>query len=146
MNSTHKINSVIEQECKHFIADIATSGEELKTQHPDADIEIRRSPERITFQAGKIGFSFSWFKSRPGEELGASIMVAGWEGQITFPGQTPLEGRSARLVSETIFQLTLCDDSGWKWTEKSNTSPHTITSRALVERCISEIEARLLAQ
>lgn len=143
MSSTHKMATGIDNECKQLIAGIATFGEELKTSYPDSDLVILRSPDRVVIQAGKIGLSISWFRSRAGEALNASIMIAGWEGQVTLPGQTPLEGRHAKQISEEVFHIKQCDDASWQWGSEPDSSTPTITSNALAERCVAQISARM---
>jgi hypothetical protein len=141
MSSNHKLATGIDNECKQLIAGLATFGEELKNSRPDDDMSILRSPERVVIQAGTIGMSLSWFRPRAGEEINASIMIAEWEGQVTLPGQTPLEGRHAKQISEEMFHIKQCEDSSWQWDDALGTQ--RVTSHELAERCVAQMSARM---
>lgn len=140
MTGSHKMVSGIDRECKALTAGLVEGGEQLQVPE-DTKLVLRHSPERIVLQVGRIGWSISCFKNRAPEELGVSLMVAEWEGTITFPGEAALEGRRAKQINERLFHLAPSAEGAWHWVDQSNGMP--FTSHALSDHLIAGVAERL---
>jgi len=141
MLSTSKINGSIDREVRSLSVHIDQAAARLVASHPDAGLTLRKVQERFVLQAGDVGVSLSLFRSRAGMNAGAEVVLAAWDGEVTFPGCTPRHDRRATQVSAQQFRLTQCADASWLWTDE--VTADTVTSLALAAMCVATMEERL---
>ena len=146
MTSIHKTLGSIERELRTLASDVNDMAVSLRTTCPEWSLEIRRSPERVILQAGDVGVSVSWFRSRAGENVGAELVIAEWAGEITFPGATARQGRHATQVAEQRFAIASRPDELWEWNQDPCEAEAglPLTSRALATHCIQVLTDRLV--
>jgi len=140
MTSMYKILGSIEREVRALASDVNEMASYLRTTCPELSLEIRRSPERVILQAGEVGVSVSWFRSRAGENAGVELVIAEWDGEITFPGATARQGRHATQVAEQRFHIIPGEGESWAWVNGDATRP--ITSHALATHCVEVLTNR----
>ncbi len=146
MSGMHKILGSIEREIRTLASDVNEMASSLRTTCPEWSLEIRRSPERLILQAGDVGVSVSWFRSRAGENAGVELVVAEWDGEITFPGATARQGRHATQVAEHQFHIVSQGDESWGWTHGPDEPSATpVTSHALAAHCVQVLTDRLVS-
>ena len=145
MTSMHKILGTIEREVRALASDMNDMASRFQATYPDCGMMIRRSPDRVILQAGDVGVSVSWFRSRAGENAGVELVIAEWDGEITFPGATAREGRHATQIGEQRFHLIPSVGETWEWEADDLKVPCTpCSSRTLAVHCMQVLAKRLV--
>jgi len=141
MLPTSKALSGIDREMRAFTTAIDAQAAGLLVAYPDAGLTVRRTPSRIVLQAGEIGVSISLFRSRAGMAASAEVVLAEWAGQLTVPGSSVGNGRSATCVRTQEFRIVTEDDVAWSWSHDE--SVPSITSADLAATCIGAMAGAL---
>jgi hypothetical protein len=141
MISPAKVLGSIEREVRALSTTMFDSATRLLAMHPDAGLTVRRTPDHVILQAGNISVSVSFFRSRAGSEANIEVVLAVWQGEVTFPGSARREGSRATRLSAQQFHIVACDDSSWVWMDEATTD--TMTSQALAAACIGTMAERL---
>lgn len=145
MIATSKMVGSIDREVRAFIADLRDHATRLATENPETGLKVLQAPDKILLQAADVGVTVSLFRSRAGEAAGAEVVLSVWNGNVVFPGTTPVAGQRAEHVSDRSFHIVaIAEDGdgseGWLWNDGTD---KTITSSTLAEICVEEMAGRL---
>lgn len=142
MQSTSKLLGSIDREVRLLSASIDECATRLSVSHPGTALTVRRVPERVVLQAGDIGVSISFFRSRAGADASAEVVLAVWDGEVTFPGSPPRGERSATQLRTQQFHIAAGDDdTSWVWVDE--VSSVMMTSHTLAATCIEAMAEQL---
>lgn len=142
MLSTSKVNGCIEREVRLLASCVDECATRLVALFPEAGLTVNRVPERFVLQAGNIGVTVSLFRSRAGADVGAEVVLGLWDGEVTFPGRAPREGRQAIQRQMQQFHIMASDDeTSWLW--QDDATMDTMTSRALAMVCVKTMAEQL---
>jgi hypothetical protein len=142
MQSTSKLLGSIDREVRSLSVSLDECAARLSVSYPGTELTVRRVPERVVLQAGDIGVTISFFRSRAGADASAEVVLAIWHGEVTFPGSAPRGGHGATQLSTQQFRIVASDDdASWVWMDEA--SSVVMTSRTLAATCIEAMAERL---
>ncbi|MEP6691699.1 MAG: hypothetical protein ABJD07_11110 [Gemmatimonadaceae bacterium] len=140
-----KAMSAASRELGALMGAITKRVETTKAAMVEADVMMHRTPDRLIVQAGRVGLSVSWLRSRTNNAEG-SLLIIDWDGTVTLPGKAALNGAAATVVGEQSLQLDPADlpESSVEWRWVSAAVPtHAYSSQDLADQCVDRMLFRL---
>lgn len=107
--------------------------------------EIRRAPGRCIVQLGPVALTLSWVRDRVDTVADGCLLVNEWDGIVArgvvpSPERAPvLNGRTAKLLRETLLVADATEEKDWLWREEKNGEAHA--SQELANRCVDSLVA-----
>jgi hypothetical protein len=144
VRNSSKAVVAVRREVEAMLGKIAHRVSEIRTLLPDADLRMRRTPERCVVQAGRVGLSVSWLPPRSDAPGHGTLLVIEWDGTVTLHGEPQQRNRQATPLREHVLHLDGGASPAWRWCSEDD-SMRTYTSEDLAAQCVHLLMQRLRA-
>jgi hypothetical protein len=142
--SSNKAALAVRREVDAVLDEIARRTSEIRVLLPDADLRLRRTPDRCIVQAGRFGLSLSWLPLRSDSPAKGALLVIEWDGTATLHGEPQSPTRRATPIREHVLHLAAGSSPDWRWCSEDE-SMRAYASEDLAAQCVHLLMQRLRA-
>ena len=135
-----KAHSAAARELTALIGEIEEQVAALRTARPGLTLTVRRLPDRCLVQAGPVGLSVSWLRSRANTVADGTLLVIEWNGTMAVPGERPVAS-GATVAREHALHFDAAG-AAWRW-RCDDAAMREYTSADLAAQCVQLLERRL---